>query len=266
MNIKGVNIMFNFITFETAPDLPEEIARIFLNRPNKKNAINQEMLEEFNLVLEHIEQNNVIKIVLIEGMGDSFSAGADLGEVSRLGDSKSFAKFLVEMQNVFSQIRKSNKLFIAVLKGHVLGGGFELALHCDFRIASKDSKLGMPEIKIGLLPGAGGIYDLVHLVGTEKAMEFICMGDIITAEEAFRYGLIYQIAERCDLQKVSLEIAMNLASRSSAALQTAKKLVRKSNHVEDEISEKQYEAESIGLLFDSVEVKRNLLNFARKQQ
>ena len=170
----------------------KSVVHITLNRPHRLNAFNDTLIEELSEVLDTIDQDAGIRCVIITGEGDrAFSAGADImafpkatpvtaTEFSRIG------------QKLFSKIEALSKPVIAAINGYALGGGLELALACDFRIASEHSELGSPEINLGIIPGWGATQRLVRIIGLPSAKRLVMLGDRVKADEALKMGLVDQ--------------------------------------------------------------------------
>lgn len=170
--------------------LENNIFIITINRPEKLNALNKDVLAELNSALDEIEQNSEIKSAIITGAGPkAFVAGADIAEFVGLdkGQARSLAK---KGQDIFARIEKSLKPIVAAVNGFALGGGCELAMSCHFRLASENAKFGQPEVNLGLIPGYGGTQRLVQLIGKGKAMELLISAAMIDATEAKQLGLV----------------------------------------------------------------------------
>ncbi len=198
------------------------IVWIILNRPHRLNAINEAMLEELYDVLTTVDKDPGVRCVIITGEGDrAFSAGADVtgfpkqtpvsgAELSRLG------------QKVFSLIEELSKPVIAAINGYCLGGGLELALACDFRIAAEHAELGNPEIRLGIIPGWGGTQRLVRLVGPANARKLIMLGERIKADEALKMGLVDKVVPYEQLRDEARALAKKLVEGPPIALRYAK--------------------------------------------
>ncbi|MCH7913277.1 MAG: enoyl-CoA hydratase/isomerase family protein, partial [Deltaproteobacteria bacterium] len=153
------------------------IATVQLNRPQKKNALNSELRREMEEALRGIERDTSLKVVIVTGSEEIFCAGADIGEIKEATTAEANYKHAREYQLLFDQIESLPQPVIAAVSGYALGGGCELALACDFRIASEGARFGLPEIKIGAFPGGGGTQRLPRLIGAAKAKEMIFTGD-----------------------------------------------------------------------------------------
>lgn len=202
------------------------IAWIVLNRPNKLNAINREMLQELQAALREIEADKAIRSLILIGEGDrAFSVGADIGWLSKL-DSEG-ARELSEMgQGILREVAEMPIPVIAAVNGYALGGGFELALACDFRIASETAQFGNPEAKLGIIPGWGGIQRLVHTVGLPMAKGLLMLGDRIRAPEALEIGLVHKTVPPEQLREEARALARKLAEAAPIALRSLKQALR----------------------------------------
>ena len=194
------------------------IATIFINRPDKLNALNKETLTEISRAFDEIESDPGIKGVLITGSGEkAFVAGADILEISSL-DSISGAEFSLEGQDAFNKIEQCSKPVIAAINGFALGGGCELALACHIRYASDNAKFGQPEVNLGLIPGFGGTQRLPRLIGKGRALELLMSGNIIDCQEAYRIGLINKIVPQSDLIKESEKLLNTIIAKGPYAV------------------------------------------------
>jgi enoyl-CoA hydratase len=201
------------------------IGTITVNRPQVRNALNKEAWEAMVDAFQALDKDSGIRVIIITGAGDkAFIAGADL---NALKARSSVETFFGENTAFVSSIEAVSKPTIAMINGFALGGGLEVAMACDIRIASADAKLGQTEINVGILPGAGGTQRLSRLVGLGKARELIFTGKIITASEAKEIGLINQVADKEKLGAATWEIARNIAAKSPIIIKAAKLVVNK---------------------------------------
>jgi len=195
---------------------------ITLNRPDKHNAINATMLQELSEAIDNLERDQNVKCVVINGQGDrAFSAGADITELIKL-TSENAAKFSVKGQKVFSKLEAMSKPVIAAISGYTLGGGLELALACDFRIAADNVKLGCPEIKLGFIPAWGGTQRLPLIVGSSEAKRLIMLGIKIHADEAHKMGLVNKVVPLKDLEAEIEAFVYELTEYMPSAVKHAK--------------------------------------------
>ena len=219
-------------SFETLRlDRQGRVAIITINRPDKRNALNIKTREEGAALLDQLREDDSVGVVVFTGAGDkAFIAGADIGEFA--GRTAITQREVMTSRSLFTAIDTFPKPVIAMINGYCLGGGCELALACDIRIASENASFGQPEINLGIIPGGGGTQRLTRLVGEGKAMEMILTGEIIDARTAFSIRLVNQVVPADQLQAKTLEMANRIAEKSPVALQLAKeavKLASKSN-------------------------------------
>ncbi len=203
----------------------DRVALITINRPEKRNALNIQTRQEGAAVLEELREDEEVRVVVFTGAGDkAFIAGADIAEFA--GRTAITQRDVMTARSLFTAIDTFPKPVIAMVNGYCLGGGCELALACDLRIASETASFGQPEINLGIIPGGGGTQRLTHLVGEGKAMEMILTGDIVDAKTAFTLGLINMVVPAADLEAKTMEIANRIAEKSPVALRMAKEAVK----------------------------------------
>jgi enoyl-CoA hydratase len=203
----------------------DRVALITINRPDKRNALNIQTRQEGAAVLEALRDDDEVRVVVITGAGDkAFIAGADIGEFA--GRTALTQRDVMTGRSLFTAIDAFPKPVIAMINGYCLGGGCELALSCDLRIASDKASFGQPEINLGIIPGGGGTQRLTRLVGEGKAMELILTGDIIDAQTAYQIGLVNTVVPAADLEAKTMELANRIAEKSPIALRMAKESVK----------------------------------------
>ena len=205
------------------------LAIITLNRPDKMNALNSQAVAELVAATEEIEKNDDIRVVIVTGAGQrAFSSGSDLTELQ--GITAVELRRRIESPNI---IRKLSKPVLAMIRGCALGGGLELALACDIRVASEDAKLGFPEINHGWLPaGGGGTQVLPRLVGEGMAMMLILRGAFISAVEAKQIGLVEMVVPAAHLETETQKLAADIAEKPLEVLRLAKEAIRASTHTD----------------------------------
>lgn len=214
----------------TLPDTPtldvevtERIAVVTINRPEVRNSLSRQVLDDLNTMLANAEQDDAIGALVFTGAGDkAFAAGADITQLQNYTPASALESY---MQRTYDAIEQFGKPTIAAVNGYALGGGCELAMSCDIRIASSGAKFGLPEPTLGVLPGAGGTQRLGRLVGVGRAIEMILTGRFADAEEALRIGLVTSIAEPDELLPAARETATILA-KGPLAVRLAKLVVR----------------------------------------
>jgi enoyl-CoA hydratase len=203
----------------------DRVAIITINRPEKRNALNIQTRQEGAAVLDELRDDETIRVVVFTGAGDkAFIAGADIAEFA--GRTALTQRDVMMGRSLFTAIDSFPKPVIAMINGYCLGGGCELALACDLRIASEMASFGQPEINLGIIPGGGGTQRLTRMIGEGKAMELILTGDIINAQTAFTLGLVNMVVPATDLEAKTTEIANRIAEKSPIALRMAKEAVK----------------------------------------
>lgn len=207
------------MTFENLSyEVKDQIGYITFNRPKALNALNRRTMEELGAALDDARQNDLVRVLVLSGGGEkAFVAGADIGELSQQTpvtgkDTSLFG------QEIIHRLETMGKPSIAAINGFALGGGCELALACTIRIASKTAKLGQPEVKLGLLPGYGGTQRLARLCGKGVAHELILTGEMISAEEALRVGLVNHVTEPSELMAAADAIARKIIANAPLAV------------------------------------------------
>ncbi|HYE68528.1 MAG TPA: enoyl-CoA hydratase-related protein [Anaerovoracaceae bacterium] len=249
--------MANSILFEKK----ENIAVLKINRPERYNALSRTIVEALDRVLDLIRNDYEIRVLIITGE-KNFAAGADIEEMAELTpkEAKAFS-----FSRTFLKLENLEVPTIAAVSGYALGGGLELALACDLRIASEDAKIGFPEINLGIMPGAGGTVRLTKLIGEAKAKELIFLGESLTASEAYQFGIINRVVKDGALMDEALMLAEKLAEKSPNALRNAKKsIANKDKHSSKEAFI--HEAEIWSDLFSSNDQKEGMKAFLEKRK
>lgn len=214
------------MTFTTlAFDVSDRVATITINRPDKLNALNDETIAELGEAIELVGRRDDIGGVILTGSGSkAFVAGADIAELARQGPLDGRERAL-RGQRVFTSFERSSKPVIAAVNGFALGGGCELALACDFRIAAADAKLGQPEIGLGIIPGAGGTQRLPRLIGPAKAKDLVFSGRFVDAAEALAIGLVDQVVAPDDVYGAACDLVRRYVGGPAYALRAAKEAI-----------------------------------------
>jgi enoyl-CoA hydratase len=203
------------------------VGLVTLNRPEVMNALNTEVARALNDVIDQIAADSEVRAFVMTGAGNAFVAGADINELLSFDTYEGWAVSRYQ-QAVFNKIEKTGKPSIAAINGPALGGGLELALSCTFRIASAKSRLGMPELGLGIIPAFGGTERLVRTVGHSKAIELILFRSMIDANEAYRIGLVNLVAEPDQVSARAMEWAENLSALSPVAVRLELELLMES--------------------------------------
>ncbi len=240
------------------------VAILTVNRPDKLNALNQQVRDEVLAALAAIETDDGVGVVVLTGSGDkAFIAGADIGEFE--GRTPFDQRHAMRQPRIFDVMAGFPKPVIAMINGYCLGGGCELASSCDLRVASEKARFGQPEINLGLIPGGGGTQRLPRLVGPGHAMRLVLTGDMIDATEAERIGLVELVVPHEELRARTLELAGKIASKSPLTLKVAKQAVRASQRlaIEEGIL---YERDLFCLCFSSRDKEEGVAAFLAKRK
>lgn len=244
--------------------LENNIFIITINRPDKLNALNKEVLEELNSALDEVEKNSEIKSVIITGAGPkSFVAGADISEFIGL-DKEQARKLAKKGQDCFARIENSSKPIIAAVNGFALGGGCELAMSCHFRLASDNAKFGQPEVNLGLVPGYGGTQRLVQLIGKGKAIELLISAAMIDANEAKDLGLVNYVTTADQLMEQAKKLMSLINSKAPLAVAGC---IKAANAVFNEsVDGYELEIEEFGNCFGTVDMIEGTTAFLEKRK
>lgn len=203
----------------------EGVLFLTLNRPETRNALDAQTLLEIEQVFTQAEQDQAVRVIVIQGAGGkSFAAGAN---IQQLHDRKMLEGLVPGMQGIYAKIEGSSKVTIAVVNGFALGGGCELALACDIRMATDNAKFGMPELNLGILPGGGGTQRLARIIGKGRALDMILTGKIIDGEEAERIGLVTYLIDREEIEKNISKITESILKKGPVATLLVKQAVHK---------------------------------------
>jgi enoyl-CoA hydratase/carnithine racemase len=242
--------------------LDDHVAIVQIKRPEAMNALNLKLVNELKDLISQLEDDSNIACVVLTGMPDYFVAGADVRELNGLSVKDAYL-FAEKMKALHNQIVQSKKPYVAAIQGYCLGGGFELALACDIRLADATAKFGLPEINLGIIPGGGGIQRLLELVGTSLASQIIMTGDMFDAERAKELNIVNSIS--ADVMEEAISAAAKIGSKSRYAIAASKKLLnqRKLNQSAKEFEEEIHE---FALLFDYPDAFEGLSAFIEKRK
>jgi enoyl-CoA hydratase len=242
----------------------EKLAIVTITRPAAMNALNTLFFKEFDDFLDQLEKRDDVKALIITGEGKAFVAGADIAEMSGMNPDEAF-RFSTTGQRIFDRLGKLNIPVIAAVNGYTLGGGCELAMACDFRIASKNAKFGQPEINLGLIPGYTATQRLSRLCGLGNALYLLMTAETISADEALRIGLVQKVTEPELLMEEVMKIAGKLSSNGSGAIKSIKEVIRKGIEM-DFADAAELEAKSFSLLFGQLSTKEGMKAFLEKRK
>jgi len=206
-------------------EITDGIAIVTISRPKAMNALNTRFFQEMDDAIARLSKNPVVKVMIITGEGKAFVAGADIAEMVNKNPKEGSA-FSRIGQNTFRSLEKMEIPVIAAINGFALGGGLELAMGCDFRIASTKAKFGQPEVSLGLIPGYAATQRLSRLVGLGDALYLLMSADMIGAEDALRIGLVQKVVEPETLMDEVLKIAKTIASKGPGAVKKVKVVTR----------------------------------------
>ena len=244
--------------------ISEQIATITINRPEIMNALSIELFHELMSVLNELEADDEVAVIILTGAGEkAFIAGGDIKAMVDV--SAPWARdFALLAQSVLNRIEELSKPVIASINGYALGGGCELAMACDIRIAADTARLGQPEVKLGIIPGFAGSQRLARLVGKGKAKEMIFTGDMIDAQEAHRIGLVNKVVPADELLDATREMAATIVSRSRTAIKFSKQVI--DNGLEMDVKRAGlYEADLFSLCFAYEDRREGMLAFIEKR-
>jgi enoyl-CoA hydratase len=241
------------------------IATIFINRPDKLNALNKVTIFELHETLKMAEQNAEIKVIVITGSGEkAFVAGADISEFAHFSDQEGATLAAQGQEMLFDFIENLKTPVIAAINGFALGGGLELAMACHFRIASDNAKMGLPETSLGVIPGYGGTQRLPQLVGKGRAMEMIMTAAMIDAETAKNYGLVNHVVPQADLFATYNQLADKIMRNSPIAISKAIEAVNA--NYKDGINGYAVEIRTFGECFATQDFKEGTTAFLEKRR
>jgi len=246
-------------------EIKGDIGIVTINRPDKLNALNGDTIDELENVFDSIKENPEIFVVIITGTGEkAFVAGADISELNKL-DVLSAKEFSEKGNKVFRKIEDLRKPVIAAVNGFALGGGCELALACHIRTASDNAKFGQPEVNLGIIPGYGGTQRLARVINSARALEMILTGDMVSADEAYRIGMVNKIFPPTELLDKTLEIANKIASKGQQAIRFALKAVNATNNL-SLVEGLSYEASLFALVCGTEDFKEGTTAFLEKRK
>lgn len=244
--------------------IEERIATVTINRP-PANALSSSVLKELSAVLDDLEHEEEVRVIVINGEGRFFSAGADIKEFTTVSTGEEFSKLSTYGQELFERIENFSKPIIASIHGAALGGGLELAMGCHFRIVSENAKLGLPELQLGLIPGFAGTTRLPKYVGVAKAAEMLWTSEPITGAEAVKVGLANHAFPEESLLEETYKIARKIALKSPVSIRATIELlnITKTEQYRAAVNK---EAELFGSVFTSEDGQEGIKAFIDKRQ
>lgn len=242
----------------------DHIAVVTMNRPEALNALNKAVFTDLEVALDDVERDDEVYVVIITGAGRAFIAGADIGEMAPMNVAEGLA--FSELGNrILMRVDMMEKPTIAAVNGFALGGGCEMALACDIRIASEKAKFGQPEVGLGITPGFGGTQRLPRLVGSANAMELILTARNINAQRALEIGLVSHVYPAEEMLDRALELADAIAANAQVAVRQSKAAVRRGLQA-DMATGVAYESEAFGLCFATEDQKDAMAAFLKKEK
>ncbi|MGB0589963.1 MAG: enoyl-CoA hydratase/isomerase family protein [Myxococcota bacterium] len=240
------------------------IATVTLNRPKVLNALNHQTVLELQRAVDTFSKDDDLRVMILTGSGEkAFVAGADIAEMSAL-DAKTAERFARVGQQLSTSMESTPKAIIAAVNGFALGGGCELAMACDFILASDNARFGQPEVNLGLLPGFGGTQRLPRLVGRGMARQLTYTGEIIKAERAREIGLVNAVYPQAELMAAALKIAHTIASKGPLAVGASKRAINRGSDQSMEAG-LDYEASLFGAMFTTQDMREGTSAFLEKR-
>ncbi|MEX2232213.1 MAG: enoyl-CoA hydratase-related protein [Cyclobacteriaceae bacterium] len=238
------------------------VALIQLNRPKELNALNTQLMQELRDALQQLDKNEKVRAIIVTGNDQAFAAGAD---IKQMADKSAVDMLMIDQFSTWDQIRKTKKPIIAAVSGFCLGGGCELAMTCDMIIASETARFGQPEIKIGVIPGAGGTQRLTRAIGKVKTMEMVLTGKFVSADEALGLRMVNKVVPVEMYLREAVTLAGEIVQMSPIATQLAKEAVNRAfeTHLDEGL---QFERKNFYLCFSSEDQKEGMNAFIEKRK
>jgi enoyl-CoA hydratase len=256
---KGSNTMYENLIYE----VKEGIAYVTVNRPKSLNALSNEVLDELYAAFTAVDKDPEVQIAILTGEGKAFVAGADISQMVNLTTLEGRA-MMIKGQNVMNLIEGISKPVIGAINGFALGGGCELAMACDMRIASEKAKFGQPEVNLGIIPGFGGTQRLPRLVGKGMGKYLIMTAEMIDAQEAYRIGLVEKVVPAEELIGTAEKVAKTIMSKAPIAIRAAKLAVNKGISM-DVVTGVSFEGEALVAPFSSEDRNEGMGAFLEKR-
>lgn len=245
-------------------ELRDRIAVLTLDRPGQLNAIGSGTVDRLTRALDELRGNDDVRALVVVGAGRAFSAGADIGEIESFTAPRQFHSFVQRLTDAYALLEDFPKPSVAAVHGFAFGGGLELALACDLRVAERGARLGLPEMKLGVLPGAGGTQRLPRLIPPAIAKQMILTGEPIDAERAHALGLVNELAEPGEALGVAEALAAALTAGAPLALAAGKRLIDYGLGMDLEAAIS-YERETVSVLFSTEDRAEGLKAFRERR-
>ena len=239
------------------------IAEMIIDNP-PMNALSTSVLNDIKEAVTNALKDDQVRVVVFTGAGRAFIAGADIKEIKDLNNQTAGSDYLKNGQEVFDLIEKADKPFIAAINGFALGGGLELALACHIRLADEKAQLGLPEIKLGIIPGYAGTQRTPRLIGKARAAELILSGNFIKAKQAAEYGLVNRCAPEGEVINEAKKLAVAIATKGRPAIKTALKVIREGFDLPLDQAQK-LERDQFGLLCETANKQEGIKAFMEKR-
>ncbi len=240
----------------------KHVALINLNRPKELNALNLQLMGELRDALKALDEDEAVRVIVLTGNEKAFAAGAD---IKQMAGKTAIDMLQIDQFSTWDQIKKTKKPLIAAVSGFALGGGCELAMTCDMIVASETAKFGQPEIKIGVMPGAGGTQRLTRAIGKARAMEMVLTGKFISADEAKSFGLVNKVVPTEMYLEAAVDLALEIAQMSPVAAMLAKESVNRAfeTHLDEGLH---FERKNFYLTFSSEDQTEGMNAFVEKRK
>jgi len=245
-------------------EIAQQVAYVTINRPKALNALNPQTIIELSSAIRDLEDHQAVKVIVLTGAEEkAFVAGADLALMKTFSPIQA-RNFAIQTGALFHQIENSPRVVIAAINGYALGGGCELAMACDLRLAAEQAQLGQPEINLGIIPGWGGTQRLPRLVGVSRAKEMMFTGEMVTAQRALEIGLVDHVYARDELLSRAQQLAQTIASKPQIAIRLIKEAVQNGMDM-DKDKAIRYEADLFGLCFTTEDQREGMTAFFEKR-
>lgn len=252
------------IAYQTIRLEKGEVGCLILDRPQVRNAINQQMIDELLAALGEVGNDSRVRSLIITGAGKAFQAGADIAELQRM-TPMALLRWNEGIVRINAMLEKLRQPVIAAINGAAMGGGLELALSCTLRVAVASAKLGLPEVKLGIIPGTGGTQRLPRLIGKGRAAQMVLTGDVITAAQALEWGLVNVVVPDDELMNAARELATRIAANAPIAVEMAKDAIEIGQELPIEAAV-QYSQKNCVVCFSTADMQEGTRAFLEKRK